>query len=146
MNSNINDGLLPLNFLNSALVVVAFILAAAMFIAPSVASSQSQDSSLTATTPDSYGQNKAPGSTTDQQSNRKSDRNITRQIRQSVVADKSLSMYAHNVNIITRHGVVTLKGPVKSDDEKQSIASKAEAVVGSGSMVKDELTVDTANN
>jgi len=41
---------------------------------------------------------------------------------------------------------VTLKGPVKSDDEKQAVASKAEAVVGSAAKVNDEMTVATASN
>jgi hyperosmotically inducible protein len=117
-----------------------------MVIAPSAVWGQSQDNSQTTTVPDNSSQNKASGLTADQQSNQKSDSEITREIRKSVVSDKSLSTYAHNVKIITRHGVVTLKGPVKSEDEKQSIASKAEAVVGSGSTVKDELTVNNANN
>ena len=41
------------------------------------------------------------------------------------MADKSLSVYGHNVKIITKGGAVTLKGPVPSDDEKQKIASLA---------------------
>lgn len=55
-------------------------------------------------------------------------------------------MYAHNVKIITRHGVVTLKGPVKSEDEKQVIANKAEAVVGNTEMVKNDLTIANSSS
>ena len=55
--------------------------------------------------------------TADQQKENRSDRDITQQIRQSVMNDKSLSTYAHNVKIISQNGMVTLKGPVRSDDE-----------------------------
>ena len=44
------------------------------------------------------------------------------------MADKSLSSYAHNVKIISQNGTVTLKGPVKSDGEKQSVIAKAVGV------------------
>jgi hyperosmotically inducible periplasmic protein len=68
--------------------------------------------------------------TADQQKENRSDREITQQIRQSIVKDKSLSSYAHNVKIITENGQVTLKGPVRSDDEKRAIEAKAIDVVG----------------
>lgn len=80
--------------------------------------------------------------TADQQKENHSDRDITKQIRQSIVADKSLSTYAHNVKIITQDGQVTLKGPVRSDDEKRAVASKAAAVVGDNK-VTDDLSVKT---
>jgi len=68
--------------------------------------------------------------TSGDQSNSQSDLKITQEIRQAVVADKDLSMNAHNVNIITENGVVTLRGPVKSPAEKATIAAKAEHVAG----------------
>ena len=49
--------------------------------------------------------------TADQQNNNRADLEITRQIRKAIVADKSLSMNAHNIKIITADGMVTLKGP-----------------------------------
>ena len=49
-------------------------------------------------------------------------------------------MYAHNVKIITTHGTVTLKGPVKSDEEKQKVVSDAAGVVSQDKIV-DHLTV-----
>ena len=55
--------------------------------------------------------------TADQQKDNRSDRDITQQIRQSIMKDKSLSTYAHNIKIITQQGQVTLKGPVQSEDE-----------------------------
>ena len=71
----------------------------------------------------------------------KSDTEITRDIRRSIVSDKSLSTYAHNVKIITQNGAVTLKGPVNSDEEKQTVAAKAAEVVGGPDKVTNQLTV-----
>ena len=76
----------------------------------------------------------------DQQGQSAKDRELARKIRRAVVTDKSLSTYAHNVKIIARHGVVTLKGPVRSDEEKNTIDARATQIVGA-SNVKDEMTV-----
>ena len=80
------------------------------------------------------------GVTADQQKSNKSDRELTQKIRKSVYSDKSLSMAAHNVKIISRDGMVTLRGNVKSDGEKKSIEDKATEVAGAGK-VTSELTV-----
>ena len=69
------------------------------------------------------------------------DRELTRKIRRSIMADKSLSTYAHNIKIISQDGAVTLKGPVKSDDEKQTVVAKAVAVAGSADKVTDQISV-----
>ena len=58
------------------------------------------------------------------------DRDITKNIRASIMSDKSLSTYAHNVKIITRDGKVTLKGPVRTDKEKSDVEAKGAAVAG----------------
>jgi hyperosmotically inducible protein len=68
--------------------------------------------------------------TADQQKNNKTDLDITKEIRKALVADKSLSSYAHNVKVITRNGKVTLKGPVRSEDEKKMVEAKAAEVAG----------------
>jgi osmotically-inducible protein OsmY len=78
--------------------------------------------------------------TADQQKDNRSDRDITQQIRQSVTKDKSLSTYAHNVKIISQNGMVTLKGPVRSDEEKRAIETKAADIVGQDK-VTSELQV-----
>jgi hyperosmotically inducible protein len=57
-----------------------------------------------------------------------------------VMADKSLSTYAHNVKIISEHGKVTLKGPVHTEEERKTIATKAAEVAGPDS-VTNEITV-----
>lgn len=78
--------------------------------------------------------------TADQQNENRSDRDLTQQIRRAIVQDKSLSTYAHNVKIITQNGQVTLKGPVRSDDEKRAVEAKAAEIAG-GSKVTSELEV-----
>lgn len=70
--------------------------------------------------------------TADQQKENTNDRQLTAQIRRAIVKDKSLSTTAHNVKIISQNGAVTLKGPVKSEEEKQTIESKATEIAGSG--------------
>jgi hyperosmotically inducible protein len=78
--------------------------------------------------------------TADQQKENRSDRDITQQIRQSIMKDKSLSTYAHNVKVVTQDGQVTLKGPVRSEDEKKAIEAKAAEVAGDGK-VTSELNI-----
>jgi hyperosmotically inducible protein len=85
-------------------------------------------------TPDNTAVNvrdRAPGAmTAGQQSNAKSDVELTREIRRAVVKDQSLSMLAHNVKIVSANGSVILRGPVKTEDEKNAIGSKAQAIAG----------------
>jgi len=78
--------------------------------------------------------------TADQQQNNRSDRDITQQVRKAIAGDKGFSTYAHNVKVITQNGQVTLKGPVRSEEEKHAVESKAAEVAGEGK-VTSELTV-----
>lgn len=78
--------------------------------------------------------------TADQGKNNKTDRDLAQQIRKSIHDDSSLSTYAHNVKVIAQGGRVTLKGPVRSETEKQTIAQKATEVAGAGN-VTDEITI-----
>jgi len=82
--------------------------------------------------------------TADQQKENQPDRQVTQQIRRAIVTAKSLSTYGHNVKIITQDGMVTLKGPVRSDDEKQAIEAKAKQIAGADK-VTDELEVAPKN-
>jgi hyperosmotically inducible protein len=70
----------------------------------------------------------------------KADRELTQKIRKSVVADKTLSIEAHNVHIAAQDGAVTLAGTVKSDDEKKAVEDKATEIAGAGK-VTSELSV-----
>jgi osmotically-inducible protein OsmY len=78
--------------------------------------------------------------TADEQKENRSDRELARQVRRALVKDKSLSTYAHNVKVIARDGAVTLKGPVRSEEEKQAVEAKAVEVAGQGK-VTDEISV-----
>lgn len=113
----------------------------AIFSMPCASFAQDQSAPPSTSSPDNSRQNKGQQTTAQQQPENTSDRMTTKKIRRAIIADKSLSMYAHNVKIITQNGAVTLKGPVKSEDEKQTIGSKAAEVVGSPDKVKNELTV-----
>jgi hyperosmotically inducible periplasmic protein len=79
--------------------------------------------------------------TADQQKNNRGDLDLTKNIRRSIVEDKSLSTYAHNVKVISQNGTVTLKGPVKSEDEKKAIIDKAVSVAGGPDKVVDQMSV-----
>ena len=83
--------------------------------------------------------------TADQGKNNVSDRDIMQKIRKAVVDDKSLSTYAHNVKIVAENGKVTLKGPVRSEEEKKAIESKAVEVAGAGN-VTNELTIKASRS
>lgn len=78
--------------------------------------------------------------TADQQNTSPADRELTRKIRAALHQDKSLSTYAHNIKIVTQDGRVTLRGPVRSDEEKATIESKAAEIAGAGN-VTNELEV-----
>jgi hyperosmotically inducible periplasmic protein len=75
--------------------------------------------------------------TADAQMNDSSDVHITQAIRKSLMADKSLSTYAHNVKVVTVNGHVTLNGVVRSESERTTVEEKAVAVVGKSSVVND---------
>jgi len=62
------------------------------------------------------------------------DLRITQEIRKRVVGDSGLSMNAKNVKIITKNGVVTLRGPVETQDEKKEIAGHASSTKGVSSV------------
>ena len=84
---------------------------------------------------------RAPGAVTaDQQKTNAADQKLTQTIRRALVQDKTLSSYAHNVKVVTQSGQVTLKGPVRSDDEKRAVEAKAVAAAGEGH-VTNELSV-----
>ena len=61
-------------------------------------------------------------------------------VRKAIVRDKSLSTYAHNVKVVTRGGEVTLRGPVRTSEEKARVSELAQQVSGV-SKVNDELLV-----
>jgi hyperosmotically inducible protein len=71
----------------------------------------------------------------DQQKMNASDTAITQKIRREIYKDKSLSTYAHNIKVITQDGKVTLRGPVRSEEEKSNLQAKAIAVAGEDKVI-----------
>ncbi|MGA9564120.1 MAG: BON domain-containing protein, partial [Candidatus Korobacteraceae bacterium] len=76
--------------------------------------------------------------------NSKTDRELAQNVRKAIMQDKALSTYAHNVKVISQNGQITLKGPVRSEDEKQALEAKAAEVAGKANVV-NELTVAPHN-
>ena len=68
--------------------------------------------------------------TAEKQSNSKDDLALTQKVRQAVMKDGSLSMNAKNVKIIAQDGKITLKGPVDSQQEKDTIGTEAGEIAG----------------
>ncbi len=93
--------------------------------------------------PDNTGINKRDRSsqeqTADQAGENMTDRDVMQKIRKAVIADKSLSSYAHNIKIISKNGQVTLKGPVRSVKEKKIIGAIAVDVVGADNVINHLL-------
>ena len=112
------------------------LLMAAIFVAGGVPAFAQQTAEKTA--PDNTRVNKQdrqPGAVTaDQQKENRSDRELTAEIRRAITKDKEMSTYAKNVKVVAQNGQVTLKGPVRSEDEKKAIEAKAAEVAGASNV------------
>jgi len=112
---------------------IAFLLLSSVLAAPCVVAQS--------VPPDNAKSNKVDASnataTADSQSNNAADLSLTKRIRKSVVADKSLSTYAHNIKIVTVNGSVTLNGVVRSEDEKRAIEAKAANIAGKNKVTSE---------
>jgi osmotically-inducible protein OsmY len=73
-----------------------------------------------------------------------SDREITQRIRRVLSTNDQFSVLAENIKVITVNGKVTLRGPVKTAEEKQAVQSAAESVAGAAS-VDNQLEVKAQN-
>ena len=82
--------------------------------------------------------------TSGDQSNSSADLKITQAIRQVLMNDSELSTTAKNVKIITNNGQVTLRGPVKTAQEKAKIDQLAKSAAG-GAKIDDQLEVKGSN-
>ena len=114
----------------------AFVFTGALAVSAGVAFAQTPQ-----TPPDNTKVNtrdRAKGAVTaDQQKENAGDRELTQKIRKSLMADKALSTYAHNVKVVAQGGQVTLKGPVRTEDEKRNVEAKAVEVAGTGHVVNE---------
>lgn len=103
-------------------------------LGPVLADNYPPSTLLAQTAPDNTGKNVRDRDgdtlTPGDQSSDPADVELTRRIREAVVADKSLSTDAHNIKIITINGTVTLRGPVSSVEEKAKIAETAQKLAG----------------
>lgn len=79
------------------------------------------------------------------QSNASSDVDLVANVRKAIVGDDSLSMKAHNVKVIANGGVVTLRGPVGSAQEKARVQQLASGVRGVN-RVDNRLDIETDDN
>jgi len=106
-----------------------------------------QSSSRQTTPPDNTKINKRDQDhrqpTADQQKQDRPDSDITRDIRRAITNDKALSTYARNIKIVTQNGNVTLRGPVRSEEERRTVEAKAAEVAGA-SHVKNEIEIAAA--
>jgi hyperosmotically inducible protein len=78
--------------------------------------------------------------TADQQQMTPADRALTQKIRKAIHRDKGLSMYGRNIKIFMQDGKVTLRGLVRSEQEKDNLQAKA-AAAGGEENVTNQLEV-----
>ena len=77
--------------------------------------------------------------TSGDQSNSSADLKITQAIRQALMKDGELSTTAKNIKVITANGEVTLRGPVKTAQEKQkSITLQNQRPAAPGSRINSK--------
>jgi osmotically-inducible protein OsmY len=119
---------------------IALAVAGALSLNPGVLSAQDDTKPAADNTKTNKRDRSKSEPTADQAKNNAADLDTAKKIRKSLMDDKSLSSYAHNVKVISQNGKVTLKGPVRSDAEKQTVEQKAVEVAGSGNVV-NEITV-----
>jgi hyperosmotically inducible protein len=118
------------------IIFLAAVLATAVSI-PSIAQTSTNPAA------DNSGTNKSDAhinASADAQKNDKTDLYLSQRIRQSVLADKSLSTYAHNVKIVSVDGTVTLNGVVGSANERAAVHAKAVSIAGQDHVV-DQMTI-----
>jgi hyperosmotically inducible periplasmic protein len=116
---------------------VSLLIAIGLFAVPKASSFGMQQEQQPDNTRMNKGDASKDATTADQQKMNPNDREMSRKIRAEIMKDKSLSTYAHNVKIITQDGKVTLKGPVRSQDEKTSVETKAAGIAGDGNVTSE---------
>jgi len=75
------------------------------------------------------------------QGNTESDRELTRKIRRALTSNDQLSTTAKNIKIIATDGKVTLRGPVKTGEEREQVATVAQQALGGTSLVDNQLEI-----
>ena len=110
-------------------------------------STRSRDTADTGTSPDNTRLNARDRSgdtlTPGDQAENQQDLEITRRIRRAITSDDQLSQDAKNIKIVTANGKVTLRGPVKNEQERKAIESIAQQT--QGATVDNQLEVKGTN-
>ena len=65
------------------------------------------------------------------------DEAIAAKIRKAIKDDKAITIYADSVRMMVSGGMVTLKGPVRSEAEKKAIGAKADAIAGEANVMNN---------
>ena len=79
--------------------------------------------------------------TSGDQGNTEADRELTRKVRRALTSNDQLSMTAKNIKIIATDGKVTLRGPVKTAEEREQVAALAQQALAGGGLVENQLEV-----
>lgn len=82
---------------------------------------------------------KAESKTAENQAQTEKDTDLTRTIRQRLIADESLSVNAHNVKVISEQGRIVLRGPVNSASEKAKVEKIAKSVAGKTAVTNETV-------
>jgi hyperosmotically inducible periplasmic protein len=75
--------------------------------------------------------------TAEDQGGTQAERDVAAAIRKHVVGEKALSTYAQNAKVIVRDGQITLRGPVRTQMEKQRLEEIAKMHSGERKVVND---------
>ena len=82
--------------------------------------------------------------TSGDRSNSSADLKVTQAIRRALMKDRELSTIAKNIKVVTANGQVTLRGPVKTVQEKTKVDQIARSAAG-GARIDDQLEVKGSN-
>ena len=72
-----------------------------------------------------------------QQTQATPDSELAEKIRKAIGDDKALAAYASTIKIVVSDGLVSLKGPVKSDADKKAIGQKADEIAGAKNVMNN---------
>lgn len=117
-------------------MMLSKILAVAVFAVATMGACKSKDTAHTeADNTAKNARDKSVTPTADNAVDTKSDLELTKQIRQAVMDDSTLSTNAHNSKIVVESGKVTLVGPVASAEEVTRVGDLAAKVAGANNVV-----------
>jgi hyperosmotically inducible protein len=115
--------------------IFSFVLAGALALGTTAMAQQPDNTKINKRDQDKAAQQSTPQNATAT----KEDLDTLKNIRKAVTGEKSLSTYAHNVKITVKNGAATLRGPVRTADEKARIEELAKA--NGATSVDNELEI-----